>query len=238
MHHGLGQVELGLGQADELDGPGGGVGHHQGQRVGLPDVLAGQDDQSAGDEPGVLARLEHPGQPVEAGVGVRAPDRLDEGAHLVVVVVLAVVLEPGVAGPLHVLQRDRAVAGQGQGHLQGGEHRPGVAVGQAHQGGHRLRLGRRPLGRQAPGHHLGQLVVGQRLEPPQGRAGQQRGVDLEERVLGGGPDQHQQALLHRGEEGVLLGAVEPVDLVEEEDGAPPLLARAAGGRPRPPPGRP
>ena len=72
----LGQVELGLGQAHELDGPGGGVGHHQGQRVGHADVLAGQDDQAPGDEPGVLARLEHAGQPVEAGVGIRAPDAL------------------------------------------------------------------------------------------------------------------------------------------------------------------
>ena len=72
-----------------------------------PDVLAGQDDQPAGDEPGVLARLEHPGQPVEAGVGIRAPDRLDEGADLVVVVVLAVVLQPGVAGPLHVVEGHR-----------------------------------------------------------------------------------------------------------------------------------
>ena len=70
MHHGLGEVELRLGQADELDGPGGGVGDQQRHRVGHPDVLGGEDDEAAGDEPGVLARLEHPGQPVEAGVGI------------------------------------------------------------------------------------------------------------------------------------------------------------------------
>ena len=39
-------------------------------RVGQPDVLAGQDDQPAGDEPGVLARLDHPGQVVQGGVDV------------------------------------------------------------------------------------------------------------------------------------------------------------------------
>ena len=32
VDHGLGQVELGLGKPHELDGPGGGIGHHQGQR--------------------------------------------------------------------------------------------------------------------------------------------------------------------------------------------------------------
>ena len=36
----------------------------------MPDVLRGQDHQPAGDESCVLARLEHPGQPVEPGVGV------------------------------------------------------------------------------------------------------------------------------------------------------------------------
>ena len=56
-------------------------------RVGQPDVLGRRDHQPPGDEPGVLARLEHPGQPVEAGVGVRAPDALDEGADDVVVLV-------------------------------------------------------------------------------------------------------------------------------------------------------
>ena len=74
MDHGLGQVELGLGQADELDGPGRGVGHDQRHRVGHADVLGGQDHEPAGDEAGVLPRLEHAGQPVEAGVGVGAPD--------------------------------------------------------------------------------------------------------------------------------------------------------------------
>ena len=65
VHDGLGQVELGLGQPHELHRPGRGVGHHQGQGIGQADVLAGQDDQAPGDEPGVLAALEHAGQPVQ-----------------------------------------------------------------------------------------------------------------------------------------------------------------------------
>ena len=61
-------------------------------RVGQADVLAGQDDQPAGDEARVLPRLDHPGQVVQGGVGVGAAHRLDEGAdHVVVLVALAVV---------------------------------------------------------------------------------------------------------------------------------------------------
>jgi hypothetical protein len=87
VDHGVGQVELGLGQADELDGPGGGVGDEQAGGVGHADVLGGEDHEAPGDEAGVLPRLEHAGQPVEPGVGVRAPDALDEGADHVVVLV-------------------------------------------------------------------------------------------------------------------------------------------------------
>ena len=90
MDHGLGQVELRLGQAHVLDGVAGGDGHDEAPRVGHADVLAGQDDEAPGDEAGVLARLEHAGQPVEAGVGVAAPDALDERADHVVVLVAAV----------------------------------------------------------------------------------------------------------------------------------------------------
>ena len=64
-----------------------------------------------------------------------------------------------------------------------------------------------------------QLVVGERLEAEEGRAAEQRRVDLEEGVLGRRPDEGEQAVLDGGQEGVLLALVEAVHLVEEEDGA-------------------
>jgi len=48
-------------------------------------------------------------------------------------------------------------------------------------------------------------------------AREQRGVDLEVGILRRRPDQRHEALLDRGKERVLLGLVEAVDLVEEED---------------------
>jgi hypothetical protein len=55
-------------------------------------------------------------------------------------------------------------------------------------------------------------------------AGEQRGVDFEGGVFGGGADEADAAALDVGQEGVLLGLVEAMDLVDEEDGA-----RAVGG---------
>ena len=51
------------------------------------------------------------------------------------------------------------------------------------------------------------------------------GVYLEARVFGGGADEDDGALLHEGQEGVLLGLVEAVDLVHKEDGALPPMRR-------------
>ena len=164
----LGQVELGLGEPDELDGPGRGVGHHEGQGIGQPDVLAGQDDQAPGDEAGVLARLEHAGQPVQAGVGVRPPDALDEGADLVVVVVGALVEEAAVAGPAPCRPWRARPGGRRRARArpapaatsrvrQGG---PGVAVGQAAtRASIASSLGRRPPRRRA---HAGPACAGRR----------------------------------------------------------------------------
>ncbi len=50
---------------------------------------------------------------------------------------------------------------------------------------------------------------------------QQRPVQLERRVLGRGADQGHDPLLDEGQEAVLLGAVEAVDLVHEQQGLLP-----------------
>ena len=50
-------------------------------------------------------------------------------------------------------------------------------------------------------------------------AREQRGVKREGRVLGGGPDERDGALLDMGQKRILLRLVETVDLIQEEDGA-------------------
>ncbi len=66
-------------------------------------------------------------------------------------------------------------------------------------------------------------------------ARQQRGVEGEGRVLGGGADQRDGAVLGLVQEPVLLGAVEAMDLVDEEDRPPAAgleLARLLEGLPQ------
>ena len=78
-------------------------------------------------------------------------------------------------------------------------------------------------------------LLAERLEAEHLAAREQRRVDRERRVLGGGADQRDRARLDVGQEGVLLRLVEAVDLVDEEDGAlaavvAPLLRRARRSR--------
>ncbi len=78
------------------------------------------------------------------------------------------------------------------------------------------------------GHRVGLI---QRIEHEHLRPREQRGVDLEGRVLGGGADEDDVAGLDAGQERVLLGLVEAVNLVDEEDRPPPaMLPRALGFR--------
>ena len=89
-----------------------------------------------------------------------------------------------------------------------------------------------------------QVAFGQRLELEDAAAADERLVDLEIGVFGGRADQDDRAVLDPGQQRVLLGLVEAVHLVHEEDRALPVLPAAllGGGdrlrgcrRPRPAP---
>ncbi len=82
----------------------------------------------------------------------------------------------------------------------------------------RRRLGDPALGvGEGAAQELFDLGGRERLELVDLAAGDQRRVDLEVGVLGGRADQGQEPFLDRGQQRVLLGLVEAVDLVEEED---------------------
>ena len=74
-----------------------------------------------------------------------------------------------------------------------------------------------------------QIVLADRLEAQHARARQERGVDLERRVLRRGADEDHRAGLDVRQERVLLALVEAVDLVDEEHRA---LAALVQRRPR------
>ena len=236
---GLGEVETRFGHADELDGAGGGVGHEQRLRVGHADVLGGQDHEAARHETWVLPRFQHARQPVQPRIRIRPADALDERGQDVVVLVVAV---PHGAqrqrrfgvGERHILTV--LLGGQRAGDLERREGVAGVAFRPVGQVVERvgvdgelgvaeaaLGVGERAL-EQRPD------VVGlERIEPEERRSRQERSSQGEVRVLRRRADQYDQAFLDVWQQRVLLGAVEAVHLVEEEDRALAVLAEAIAG---------
>ena len=107
-----------------------------------------------------------------------------------------------------------------------GEQLEGVVVDLRRVGDAALGVGQR-----SP-HQLGDLLGPERAQLVDLRAREQRGVDLEVRVLGGRPDQGHEAVLDRRQQSVLLGLVEAVDLVEEEDRRRGRFRGGARGRAR------
>ena len=231
-----------FGQADPVKGLGAGGDHADGVGVGQADVLPGKDQHAAKEKAGILAGIDHLGQPVEGSVGIRAAQRLDEGADGVIVVVAVLVVKhrpalDALLGHGHIDHDPAVLAGWGglDGQLQGVQHPPRVAVGHVDQVGQRVvveldveaAIAPLGIGQGVAGNGL-QIGLAQGAELEDAAAADQGPVDAKVGVLGGGADEDDRAVLHPGQEGVLLGFVPAVDLVDKEDGPlaverPPLL---------------
>ena len=56
----------------------------------------------------------------------------------------------------------------------------------------------------------------ERIKHQNARPRQQRGIELEGRIFGAGADQHHGAVFHHGQKRILLRAIEPMHLVDEQ----------------------
>ena len=235
---GLGEVEPALGQADPVEGLGRGGDHPQGFRVGEAHVLAGEDQHAAEEEPGVLAGMDHAGQPVDRGVGVRPAQRLDQGGDRIEVVVALLVVEhrPPLDRFLGHRQVDAdhsrlVLRGRLHRQLQGVEQGPGVAVADIDEVGESIlveihrEVGVPPWVVQGVAGDAAQVGGFQVAELEEAAARDEGPVDREVGVLRRGSDQHHRAVLDPGQQSVLLGLVEPVYLVDEQGG--PVVVEAA-----------
>ena len=97
-------------------------------------------------------------------------------------------------------------------------HGPPVAVGKFEQSRSRIVAERQRLALHRFGalRHLLELVRRERIEPQHLGARQQRRIELEARVLGGGANKRDGPILHHRQEAVLLGAIEAMDFIDEE----------------------
>ncbi len=85
IRDGLCQRQLALREPHQFAGLRRRHGQRQGGRIGIAHVLAGQDYDPPGEKPHVLASFEHAGKPVQGGVGITAPNALDQRTDRVVV---------------------------------------------------------------------------------------------------------------------------------------------------------
>ncbi len=139
----------------------------------------------------------------------------------------------GRGGPHHGLGDGHRLLGGARrrhagGQLKRGERSAPVTPGQSDDGVassffERVAARQSPLiGYGAP-HETGNLLVGQGMQLHHPRARNEGRVHFEERVLGRGAHEHHEPIFHRMQQCVLLAAIEPVDLVDEQDG--PQAAR-------------
>ncbi len=77
--------------------------------------------------------------------------------------------------------------------------------------------------------HPGEILLGKRLEDENPHPGEERRNHLEGGILRRSADQGDQTALHMGEKGVLLGLVEAMDLIHEEDRPAPVKSPQFGG---------
>ena len=127
------------------------------------------------------------------------------------------------------------VQGDGGGELQDVQGDAGVPAREGGDAAEGARIGAkaRPpqpalLIREGPAQDPDQVLLVQGLEDEHAGAREEGGDHLEGGILGRGPDEGEGSVLDVGQEAVLLGLVEAVDLVDEEDGAPPAAALTIG----------
>ena len=231
IEHGLRDRELAFGRAQEIVGVLGGIGDHQRLRIGEADVLDGHAHHPPRHEQRVLAGIEHAREIIQRRVGIGAAHRLMQRRDQVVVAVGRLVVDRRAALQdvlqLHGIE-DLAAACGAPDLLGQSQRGAAVAIGHPHQHGARLGIERQRLafGLLGMNEQFFDRVRVERMKHQHPRARQQRGVELEGWIFGGGPDQYDRAVLHHGQKRVLLRAIEAMHLVDEQQRA---LARLAAG---------
>lgn len=235
VESGVGKGDAGFGHAAELNGVGSGGGDEECAGVGEADVFASADDDAAGEEAGVFAGFKEFGKPVERGVGVAAAHTFDESADGIVMGVSAVGVEEcfflkGMGGDFEG-EWSGGVGGWGVGggcgggsKFEGSEAFAGVAIGglgdveecvgfgaEGDMADAAVGFGERAV------EEGEEVVRGEGFEGEEDGAGEKGGGEIEEGVVGGSADEADVAGFDVGQEDVLLGFVEAVDFVEEED---------------------
>ena len=230
IDHRLGDGELALGEADEMKRPLRGGRHGERIRIRHADVFRGEAHEAPQDVHGVFAPLEHAREPVERGVGIGSPQGLVKCGDEIVVLLTRLVVEQRLAlgGLAHQPGIDpAALACQGRGGFENVQGRARVprclktaTRRSASSSASKLHGAQAPLGvLQGAAEKRDDVLFLQSFQHEHARAGEQGRDDLEGRVFRRRADEGEHAVFDVGQEAVLLGLVEAVDLVDEQNRA-------------------
>ncbi len=141
-------------------------------------------------------------------------------------------MEYATARRLEILHGDlgtvaRATMGQGCSDFEGGEHGSSVTIDERDHGVADRSRHHHTFSRCTSLQQGGKRRGPEWAELPERRPAEERGVDREERILGGCPNEGNRPIFNRREERILLRPREPVHFVEEHNGSGAVLAEAA-----------
>ena len=214
------ECQVAFGRAEAFIGLVGVQGEVERVRVGVADVFAGDAEHPPRDGERVGTAVNHSRKPVHRAVRAGAAQRFVEGGEEFVEPVALFVqrfrlvgqrlCERGVAG--------NALAAQQRPFFQPADGFARVAACLVGEGGDGGFVDFKAEGGEAAPQFFREFVFAQGLEMEDAQAREQSVVEVEGGVFGGGADEDEGAVFDVGEEGVLLGFVEAVDFVDEEDG--------------------
>ena len=223
----MGQMDRALGHPNEMARLIDGRGDFNRPAVGHSNVLAGKADEAPRNVEGVLAALQHAGQPVDCSVGVAVAHGFVQRRNEIVVLFSVLIVEQRLFRkallqdfrPDHHTSRSSFAVQHG--HFQGVQRRARIAVCKicdhrqhvpgyldgfpAETAGVRKRMAQERL----------QVLRGQRLQHEDFAAGEKRRIDFKRRVFGRRADQDDAAALDKWEESILLRLVKAVNLIDK-----------------------
>ena len=204
-------------------------------------IFSGGDEHAAKDEARIFSGFDHPCQPKQGSVGIRTAQRFDEGTDRVEVRIPLLVVQHGSL--LNRLFSDAEVdlddpvrvggcAFHGQ--FQRIQQAAGVTARNVHQVVGRLgcdlhlavAVAAFLIAECAP-QQPAQVIGFQSFESKQPRAAHQRLVDFEVGVFSGRADQREGAVFHPRQQRILLGTVEAMHLIDEQNRAQSVALQAA-----------